>query len=445
MKKNKVFFGAAALVLTSLALGGCSSLTDAKKKPLAGTRESVLELTRKIDPDNAALNAEGFVAPAPWKNDFWPQAGGYPNHSMQELALSEGALKQVWSANIGKGGSDRLPLTTQPIVADGRIFTVDAEAVLSAFSIKDGARLWKASIAPPGKHESIIGGGLAFSNGKLFATNGYNEVLCLTPEDGKVVWRVAVTAPARSAPTVVDDRLFVTTMDNHVYAMRVADGAILWDYTGVSEAAGLIGAASPAVSDNIVVPVFSSGEIYALHAENGSVAWSDSLAASTGITGGLSGLSDIRGLPVIDKGVIFAVSFDGRLAAIDERSGSHIWQRDIGSGVTPWLAGNHLFVLSTDNELVSLGRDNGAISWVLSLPRWRKPEDHKDPLFWTAPVLAGNRLFITGTAGDLVEVSADAGKMIRTTHLDKPVSIDPIVAGGTLYLLSDDGTLMAFQ
>ena len=44
-----------------------------------------------------------------------------------------------------------------------------------------------------------------------------------------------------------------------------------------------------------------------------------------------------------------------------------------------------------------------------------------------------------------MQLDPASGAILRTTRLEKPVTIDPIVAGNTLYLLADDGTLMAFQ
>src|SRR5690606_29173854 len=149
---------------------------------------------------------------------------------------------------------------------------------------------------------------------------GYDEILALNPETGAVIWRKDIPVPARAAPTVLDDRIFVTTLDNRLMALNAADGEVLWEYTGISESAGLVGAASPAAGREIVVPAFSSGEVLALRVENGALAWSENLSAFGALAGRLGSLSDIRGLPVIDKGLVIAVSFGGRLAAIDERT-----------------------------------------------------------------------------------------------------------------------------
>ena len=233
---------------------------------------------------------------------------------------------------------------------------------------------------------------------------------------------------------------FVTTLDSRLIALSVADGKELWEYTGISDDASLVGAASAAANNDIAVPVFSSGEITALRVENGSVVWSDNLSNVRGL-GGLSAITDIRALPVIDKGIVIAISFSGRLVAIDERTGTRIWQREISGSQTPWMAGNHLFVLSSDNQLIALGRETGSIRWITDLPRF----DDDEPLIFNGPVLAGGRLILAGTDGKVFEIAPENGKILREWDAGSTISVPPIVAGNTLFLLGRDGTLSAYR
>lgn len=434
-----------AFVLTTLS--ACSSSGwfggDEEKPPLEGERVSILELQRTLEPENDALSAQGFVAPTMWRNEYWPQHGGYANHSMQHLELEQD-LEQQWRADIGNGADKGLPLTAQPIVVDGRIFTMDTDSIVSAFDIENGSKLWDIDVRDEEEEDAVIGGGLAYSGGSLFITTGYDEVIAVSPSDGTLKWRVTIPAPARAAPTAHEGRVFVTTMDNKLVTLNAADGSILWEFAGLNETAGLIGAASPATSRDTVVPAFSSGEIAALRVENGAQAWAENLSTRNPLSG-LSNISDIRALPVVDKGLVIAISFGGKMVAIEERTGSRIWQRDIGGSETPWLAGNHLFVISNDSELIALGRDNGVIRWVTQLPRFENEERKKNALYWTGPVFAGNRLIVAGTNGYVLELSPDTGAQINAWSAGRKISIAPVVAGGALYLLADDGTLMAYR
>ena len=428
-------------LLSVISLAGCGAgdfFGDDDPPPLPGERISVMALQKSLEPDDPVLEAQGLITPPAWKNDFWPQVGGYPNHSMQNLSLNSGELKRVWRADIGEGATDEIPLITQPIVIDGRIFTLDTEGNLSAFSISDGDRLWRSEVNPEDDDE-VIAGGIASGGGLIYVTNGYNQVLAVNPGNGDVVWKQPIPAASRAAPTVINNRVFVTTLDS-LLALDSGDGRVLWEHSGVSDNASLVGAASPAANQDIVVPVFSSGEIMALRIENGSVAWTDNLSNIRGL-GGLSTITDIKALPVIDKGLILAISFSGRFVAIDERTGTRVWQREISGSQTPWMAGNHIFVLSSENQLIAMGRETGSIRWITELPRF----EDEDPLVFTGPVLAGGRLILAGTDGRIIEVAPETGDILRQWDAGNTITIPPIIAGETLYLLERDGTLSAYR
>ena len=241
----------------------------------------------------------------------------------------------------------------------------------------------------------------------------------------------------------MDNRLYVVTLDSRVLALDPQNGNILWEYIGIGETAGLVGAASPAANYDIVVPVFSSGEVTALRVENGSVAWSDNLS-NLRAAGGLASLSDIKALPVIDKGLVIAISFSGRIVAIDERTGNRIWQREFGGDQTPWVTGNHVFVLSENNELVALSRDTGVIHWVTQLDKYARDDDD-EKLRWSGPVIAGGRLILASTDERLIEVAPETGEVKAQNRISTDVVIPPVVADKTLYLLGENGTLQAFR
>lgn len=433
------------ITFATLSLTACSSWMGAKEDaPLEGKRVSVLELQKTLETSDVAADAQGFISPPAWDNEFWPQASGYPTHNMQHVALDEG-LDIVWTADIGTGGDDDLPLVSTPIVVDGKVFTMDADLDITAFDEKDGDKIWRVSLLKKSEDDDTpIGGGLAFSGARLFVTTGFDILYALDPKDGKVIWQTPLSGPARSAPTALAGRVFVQTMDNRLVAVAQDTGRVLWEHEGGQEAASLLGGASPAADKTIVVPAFSSGEIFALQVANGAVAWADNLSAVRRVDS-LSGLSDIRGLPVMDRGVVFAISFGGRMVAIDQRTGRRIWQREIGGQETPWVVGNRVFLLNTDNQLVSLARESGAIQWVKTLPGFENESDHVDPIVWSGPVFAGGKVAVVGSNDEMRLFDPVSGEQTALIDIEERVYLPPVVANKTLYLLANDGTLMAWR
>lgn len=430
--------------LSLLLLSGCSWFKKDEDAPLPGTRVSVLQLQKDLEPVDPALKTEGFIAPAPWKNEFWPQAGGYANHSMQNLDLNPNELKKIWSTDIGTGSDSKLPLTAEPVILEGVVFTLDTHQKVTAFEAKSGKKIWSNSIAPLEEDDNFIGGGLAASVGTLYATNGYNELLALNSKTGGIYWRVPLTAPARSAPTVMGNQIYVLSLDNRLTAFNADDGKVLWDYQGYSETASLLGSASPAADSELVLAPLSSGELAALQVENGSTAWNNSLSSTLQASGAAT-LPDIVGLPIIDKDVVFATSYGGRFAAIDKRTGQVIWQQDIGAAKTPWICGNMLFFITSDAQLVAMGRDTGALVWVKPLSTYDAPEQSRNPLLWHGPVMAGNRLIVTSQSGSVMEIKPEDGTLLRKLKIGSRVAVPPVIADSTLYLLGSNGTLSAWK
>ncbi len=72
------------------------------------------------------------------------------------------------------------------------------------------------------------------------------------------------------------------------------------------------------------------------------------MLTSSGTITALSELDDIAGRPVVDRGLVFAISHSGVMVAINLNSGDRVWSRDIGGIQTPWVAGDWVYVMTTE-------------------------------------------------------------------------------------------------
>lgn len=432
--------------LLTVLLAGCDTIDSWMGKtpdpPLPGKRVAVLQRERKVEPDTQ-LAATAVTVPPAVANAAWAQPGGTPDHVLGNLALSA-SPSDAWRADIGAGSSSSRALLGTPVIADGRIFAMDADSHVTALNERSGQSLWRVDTRPENERGGATGGGVAYADGRVYAATGFAEVMALDAGSGKILWRKRIAGPVRGAPTVVGGRVLVITLDNQTIALSADDGAVQWSQQGILETAGLLGAASPAATGTLVVSPYSSGELFGLRPENGRVAWQDSLA-NIRRTGALSNLADIRGLPVVDRGAVYAIGHSGRMVAIDERIGARIWETEIGGVQTPWLAGDYLFTVTNDQEVVAVARQNGKVRWVAPLARFTDPEDKSGPIVWSGPVMAGSRLWVTGSNGQLLGLSPSDGRVEVTRSLPTGSYLSPVVANNTLYVLCDNGTLVAFR
>ncbi len=436
-----------AVLIAGAFLGACDLAPDwfggTEAPPLPGQRLSVLALEGTIEPDPRIADLDVRL-PRPYVNESWPQSGGYPDHAMHHLAGGD-RLVPLWRSNVGEGSGDDGRILTTPVIAGGRVFAIDAIAEISAFDANSGKLLWSIDSRIEDDEEDGFGGGLAYARGLLFATTGFGHVLALDPSSCAQVWRQDIGIPMRAAPVVAGGRMFVVTYDNQLWALSVKDGAVQWSNAGIAETAGLLGAASPAVDSDIVIAPYSSGELIALRVENGRTVWADSFGAQRPGTGSLAALNDINGSPVIDRGVVFAISHGGRMVAIDVRTGSRVWEQDIAGLNTPWVAGEYIFVVTVDGDVVCLARRNGRVKWVHSLPRFEDPDSRDEPVFWNGPLLLSDRLIVLGSNGDALAISPYSGRLMGQLKMPHGVRVAPVAANGTLYVLTDEGDLVALR
>jgi len=248
----------------------------------------------------------------------------------------------------------------------------------------------------------------------------------------------------RAGPTVAGGRVYAVTVDNQLFVLDARDGKRLWNHTGIAEVAGLLGGASPAVSDEIAVVPYSSGEIVALRVLNGRQLWSDTLVSSRRLDA-VSSLADIRGQPVIDKDRVFAVSHSGQAVSIDIRSGTRAWDRTIAGVNMPWVVGEFIFMLTTKNVLMCMTRRDGRVRWVVQLRNFEDEEDKEDPIAWIGPVVAGNMLLVAGSHGEVLALSPSDGEITGRFEAGNGVLVPPIVANDTLYVLTTDGEIIALR
>jgi len=253
-----------------------------------------------------------------------------------------------------------------------------------------------------------------------------------------------VAALNSGAPLVFGDRVFSISIDNKLHAMAAVDGSDLWNFTGLQEVAGYVGGNSAAGAADVIVAPFSSGELVQLRVQNGQAAWNDVLS-KTGHVTQLSEIDAIAGRPVIDRDMVFAISQSGVLVALRLSTGERAWSKQVGGIQTPWVAGDYLYVITNNAELICLTRKEGKVRWIHQLPAFEKPEDKKDPILWAGPVLVSDRLVVTSSNGYAETISPYDGRLLGRVEIPEGTTIAPVVANGTLYIYTRDADLVALR
>ncbi|MQT11289.1 PQQ-like beta-propeller repeat protein [Segnochrobactrum spirostomi] len=453
-RKASPFVRALLLSVMALSVAGCDSLASLNpfadhKTPLPGERHDVFGAADDVNQAKAKETVASIGAPQ--GGGDWPDAGGPASNDSGNVAFSGSGARGWSSAVLGGTGSyggwmsfgsgAAMRVSAKPVTGGGLVYVYTPDGKVTAISQSSGGRAWQTSVKPDKERDSAIGGGVAYDQGRVYVSTGYGSLLALDAASGKQLWTKDIESPARGAPTSAGGKVFVVSSNNVVFTVNAADGTEVWTYRGIPESAGLLAAASPAVSGNTLVVPFSSGEVMGFDVTKGQPLWSDAVTRATR-TMVLSSVSDVSGSPVVSGGTVYASGVSGRTIAVDLKTGERKWEQDFGSTNTPIVSGNAVFVLDLDDRLIALDRSSGGVIWSTQLPiiNTKNKRSH-----WSGPVLGGGRLWVVSTESQIAAVDASNGQLGATKPLPGPAYLGPIIANGSLIVVTGNGTINALR
>lgn len=433
--------------IRGIALGALAAMTLAaceKEVVLQGER---LDPRAVLAPEAAAapVQAAALRLPAAQANAEWTHRAGSAAHLLANPAIGAGTAR-IWSANIGQAAGRQHRITADPVIAGGRVFTLDSRSDVSATSTA-GASLWRTDLTPAGESaDSASGGGLAAAAGKLFVTTGFGELVALDQASGRVLWRQSFDAAVGGAPTVSGEIVYVVARDASAWAVRAGDGKVLWQLPGTPSPSAVTGVSAPAVNDRMVVFPFPSGELIGALKAGGLDLWTGQVAGARPGRA-YTRVIDVTGDPVIAGSVVYAGSSAGKLTALDVNSGERLWSATEGAVSPVQVAGGAIFLVSDENRLVRLDAATGDEVWGVELPYFLKDKIKKQQQIHVhyGPLLAGGKLFVASSDGLMRVYDPTSGSLIGQAEIPGGAATGPVVAGGTLYVVGQNGQLHAFR
>jgi outer membrane protein assembly factor BamB len=440
------------VALTFLAvLGACAE----RELILEGERfdpRAPLEASVQIEGEAAPVDTTGIIEnraepislPAVASVSDWTQRGGNARHLPPHAPLAQ-SPQRVWSASLGAGNSRRHRITTQPVIAEGRAFGMDARAQVTAVSLA-GAPLWSVDLTPAGDRSEVSGGGLAYGGGSVFATTGFGELVALDAASGAVRWRQKLGSPATGAPTVDDGIVYAVARDSSAWAVNTDNGRVLWQLPGTPSVSGMIGAASPAVTGSTVLLPFASGEVAAALKRGGVRLWSATVAGERRGRA-YAGVSEITGDPVVAGDITYIGNQSGRTVAIDSGSGERLWTAKEGAYGPVLPVGGSVFLVSDEARLVRLDATTGETIWSVEMPYFTADRERRraeiTPHF--GPVLAGGRLVVASGDGVVRFFNPVDGASLGMVEVPGGAAAAPAFAQGLMIVPGRNGQLHAFR
>ena len=257
-------------------LNGCSYFKDKDEKKInESSNPAFIQTVAKPDPSLRGLKVS---LPKPAVNNSWNQSTNNEAHQVLHPLVGK-KIKLFWKTSIGKGQNKRKPISSQPVIDQEKIYTLDTVLTVTAINKNNGKKRWTRKLKKKiDERKGIISGGLAVGENLLAVTTGSGNIFALNKNNGKIIWSNKVTAPIRAAPIISGNLFLVLAKDNRLYAYNLINGDLTWTHEGLEETSTFMGSSSPVVSKGIVIVTYSSGEIYAINLSNGVVIWNENLS-----------------------------------------------------------------------------------------------------------------------------------------------------------------------
>jgi outer membrane protein assembly factor BamB len=350
-------------------------------------------------------------------------------------------VSELWDKNTGNGTDDQY-LILQPVTSGDMVYAADTNRKVIAINSANGRTVWtyelkvKNSGFFKGGDKVLITGGPGLGENSVLIGTNKGDVIALDPETGEEQWRSKVSSEILSPPQKSNNIVIVRTLDGRIFGLSGSSGRRIWTYEKTVPTLTLRGTSTPVIDQNVIISGFDSGGLIALDLSSGRLIWESAVASPRGRSD-LERLVDIDSAPVISGPMVYAVTFQGQLAAMAMDSGRVLWKGDISSYVGFSVDEDFLYITDDKSNIWAFDRYNGGSAWKQDKLLNRQV---------TAPSIVGNYLVVGDFEGYLHWMDKVTGAFVARQRISKDrIIAAPLATEQTVYAFSTDGELAAFS
>ena len=338
-------------------------------------------------------------------------------------------LKKQWSSKIGDGQGDGFYKIT-PTLVDGVLYVASSDGEVAAISADDGDRLWRVELERP------LSGGVGYHDRSLYLGGADGSVLQLSADDGVVEWEAAVSGEVLAAPAVSDDWVIVQTYDGKLLGFQSGADEPTWTFTSDVPVLTLRGTSTPILVGGNAIAGFGDGKVIAVDVNSGNVSWESRIGVPQG-SSEIDRIVDIDGAMTQQGIELFVASYQGRVAALDNRTGRKLWQQNVSSVTGTHVGFGNVYVADVDGTLSAFLRTGQGV-------RWQNIELGYRQLSRPTPV--SSYVATVDFDGYLHLLSQVDGRIVGRTKIGGDAArADMIADSGRLIIFSDNGQLLAYE
>jgi outer membrane protein assembly factor BamB len=338
-------------------------------------------------------------------------------------------VRKLWSTGIGDGQGDGL-YKLQPIIDGDVIYAAAAEGEVRAIDRKKGSTLWRQELDIP------LSGGVGLYEDSLFLGGSDGLVMRLDAKTGETLWTSEVSGEVLAAPQGNGRVVVAQTYDGRLYGFDYESGERMWRYNSSLPVLTIRGTSTPIIDGGVVYAGFATGRVLAFDVMDGTVRWEARVAIPQGRSE-IERIVDVDGTMALMGTELYVASYQGRIAALDTRTGRKIWQRNVSSFYGVSQGFGNVYITEETGTITAFLRNGQGVRWEQPALAWRG---------LSKPVPVSSYLAVEDFEGYLHLLSQVDGEFLARIRPDKEGARADMLADGTvLYVYTNGGKLIAYD
>ena len=328
-------------------------------------------------------------------------------------------LKVLHEVEYGDSVSQYIRIN--PLELEKEIVFSDSKGQVTVFDKNDFKIRWQKTYNV--NYTSAIGGN---KNLYLLGTRS-GEVIAINPVNGDVSWRVSVSSEVLTRPVLSANTVIIKTIDGQLTALNAQTGKQKWIYQREVPALSVRGNSAPYLLQDKVITGLDNGKLVVINIDTGILFWEKTITVPRGRSE-VERLVDLDADLIINESIIYIAGFQGRVVALDLKSGTFLWAKKMSVTKNMTLESNRLYITDDNSHVWSLDATTGATIW--------KQTDFSSRML-TSPIVMGDKLLLADYQGYLhVIAKADGHQLGRVQVDDKGFDVNPVVIADKIYLQS---------
>lgn len=338
-------------------------------------------------------------------------------------------IEELWSVNVGNGQGEGF-YRIRPAINGAMIYAAAADGEVVAVERASGDTLWEVEL------EASLSGGVGVYEDAVFVGSSEGFVLKLDAASGEQLWSSPLRGEILSAPQSNGKVVVTQTYDGRLHGLDFTTGAMLWSYDSNLPVLTVRGTSTPIFNNNQVYAAFANGRVAAFDAQTGGLLWEVRVAIPQGRSE-IERIVDIDGSMELAGNELFAVSYQGFVAAIDLQSGRKLWQQK-GSSFSGVSQGfSNIYVADEDGTVTAYMRNGQGVRWTQGALAYRE---------LSRPTPVSSYIAVGDFEGYVHLLSQAEGEIVgRVRADDDGVRADMIGDGNVLYVYGNSGELIAYE